>query len=80
MHRATVLLPAPDSPTMPSASPARISKLTSVAASTGSRDFPSHERRAWIFDRPSARTTTDVSTGARRGGSSDGTEAISIFV
>ncbi len=80
MQRATVDLPEPDSPTMPSVWPRRISSVTPLAART-SRRFPNQPRSEYTFDSSRVASTTglEVSIG-RPCGSIFGTAPISMRV
>ncbi len=80
MQRATVDLPDPDSPTMPSVSPRRICSETDVAAATFSLRL-THPARAYVLvSRSVRRTTGEPIAMARWRGLRLGTEAMSIFV
>ena len=79
-QRATVDLPEPDSPTMPSVSPRRTVSDTSLTALTIRAFGWNSERLPKVLNSFSVCSTTGPLTGARFGGVMLGTAASSILV
>ena len=80
MQRATVDLPEPDSPTMPSVWPRRISSVTPLAART-SRRLANQPRSKYTFVSPRVASTTGFEASIGRPcGSIFGTAPISMRV
>jgi hypothetical protein len=78
MQRATVVLPEPDSPTRPSVSPRRTSRLTRSAART-SRLW-NHPPRYTLVRSTVRSTTSGAAARARCFGARPGTEPINMRV